>query len=359
MQNQRLDKYLQQKYPSLSRAYIKEQIQLGNFLVYPAKSDKVGAKQFNRVYPEQGRGVGKKVKPSYLLQQEDAVALAPDFKLSETENKILPNPSIKLAIIYEDDDVLVIDKPAGLSVHPRQDKNGLPLAEELENTLVSGLLAYYPAIANVGDKSTSPFPSPTLGEGKTFSFSPSPLEGEGWGGVNLRPGIVHRLDKDTSGVMIVAKNQNSFDWLKKQFKERLVSKKYLALACGHPKEKQGVIKTLLARAKNNPTKQKISTSEGKEAITEYQVIKKFKDYSLIEARPKTGRLHQIRVHLAHLGHPVAGDAKYGDKRLSAPLGLARQFLHAKELEIILPNQIKKNFIAPLPPDLENILQNIK
>jgi len=353
MQNQRLDKYLQQKYPNLSRAYIKEQIQLGNFLIN-----------------------GKLVKPSYLLRQEDTVALAPGFKLPEAENKILPNPKIKLHIIFENDDVLVTDKPAGLSAHPRQDKNGLPLTEEIESTLVSGLLAHHPAIANVGDFITSPQSSPLKGEEeKIISIQSPPFEGGEKEGVIfplLRPGIVHRLDKDTSGVMIIAKNQTSFVWLKKQFKERLVSKKYLALVHGCPKDKQGVIKTLLARAKNNPTKQKISTTEGKEAITEYQVIKEFKDYSLIEARPKTGRLHQIRVHLAHLGHPIAGDAKYGpaklasshaqrggDKQLSASLGLTRQFLHAQELEIVLPNQIKKTFIAPLPPDLENVLQNIK
>lgn len=343
----RLDKYLTNKYPNLSRAYIKGQIKLGNFLI--------GDKQ---------------VKSSYILREGDKVALAPGFSLPDA-GRILPNPNIKLNIIYEDNDVIVINKPARLSVHPRQDKNGLPLLSETDSTLVSGLLAYYPAIAAVGDS------------------------------LALRPGLVHRLDKDTSGVMIIAKNQTSFDWLKKQFANRLVSKKYIALVHGRLKEKRGEIKTLLARATENPTKQKvepwtqnsrsfypsedsqiqgqgeiphrrpltprnqiwpagagITIKKGKEAVTQYKVIREFKDYSLIEARPKTGRLHQIRVHLAHLGHPVAGDAKYGVKRLPSPPGLIRQFLHAQELKIALPNGQNKTLNAPLPAELESVLSTL-
>jgi len=336
----RIDKYLTTKYPNLSRVYIKNQIKLGNFLVGD-----------------------KKVKPFYELREGDSVALAPGFTLPDTA-QILPNPDIKLNIIFENNDVLVINKPAGLSVHPRQDKNGLPLLREIKTTLVSGLLAYYPAIANVGDPSTSSGQAPLL-----------------------RPGIVHRLDKDTSGVMIIAKNQNSFDWLKKQFKERQTAKKYLALVHGLLKNKDGEINTLLTRATGDPTKQKVislpallPSDEGRragwgvekdthttpsqsppqlrgrgklrEAITRYKVIKEIKGYSLLEVSPKTGRLHQIRVHLAHLGHPVAGDAKYGDKRLPILPGLSRQFLHAKELEIALPDGSKKTFLAPLPADLQ-------
>lgn len=297
----RLDKYLTNKYPNLSRVYIKNQIKLGNFLVS-----------------------GKIVKSFYALLEGDIVSLAPGFTLPIAK-QILPNPKIELDVLYEDADIIVINKPAGLAVHPRQDKNGLPLASEIDSTLVSGLLSYYPAIAAVGD-------------------SPA-----------LRPGLVHRLDKDTSGVMIITKNQSSFNWLKKQFKERQTTKKYLALVHGRLKEKQGTIKTLLARAKENPTKQKISKTEGKEAITEYRVIKEFKDYSLLEASPKTGRLHQIRVHLAHLGHPVAGDTKYGDKRLPALPGLSRQFLHAQELKITLPNGQENDFQASPPKELSDLL----
>lgn len=310
MEEQRVDKYLTTKYPNLSRAYIKNQIKLGNFLI--------GDKQ---------------VKPSYEMREGDQVALAPGFILPDA-TQILSNPNIKLDVIYENTDVIVINKPAGLSVHPRQDKNGLPLAQEIDNTLASGLLAYYPAIANIGD-----FPA-------------------------LRPGIVHRLDKDTSGVMIIAKNQNSFGWLKEQFKERKATKTYLALVHDLLKNKEGEIKTLLHRAVSDPTKQKISKTEGKEAITQYRVIKEFKNYSLLEVSPKTGRLHQIRVHLAHLGHTVVGDKKYGQPLKSDFKGdpksdfnelLIRQFLHAQELKITLPNGQKRTFKTPLPTDLQDIL----
>ena len=314
----RLDKFLAAQFPSLSRAYLKEQIKLGNILVN-----------------------GKKIKPSFSLRKNDQVEFAPGFILPESSRQILPNPAIKLKIIYEDNDVLVIDKPAGLAVHPRQNKNGAPLESEVSSTLVSGLLAYYPAMANVGDYNS---PQPPLN-----------LRG----GENIRPGLVHRLDKDTSGVLIIAKNQVSFDWLKNQFKERRVQKKYLALVQGAFKEKQGEIKTLLHRSQKDPTKQKISTKEGKEAITRYKVIKEFKKYTLLEVSPKTGRLHQIRVHLAWLGHPVAGDKKYGHKNQLLPSGLNRQFLHAAELKIILPNGQEKQFSSPLPEELTKILAQLE
>lgn len=318
----RLDKYLTNKYSALSRAYIKNQIKLGNFLVN-----------------------GKQAKSFYDLRESDLVAFAPGFSLPGT-TQILPNPDIKLNVIYEDQNVIVINKPAGLSVHPRQDKNGLPLLAEIDATLVSGLLAYYPAIATVGDQTPK-------GAGDPESKLPDVL---------IRPGLVHRLDKDTSGAMIIAKNQNSFDWLKKQFQDRLVSKKYIALVHGRLKEKNGVIQTRLSRSVKNPTKQKIAKDSGKEAVTEYRVIKEFKDYSLVEACPKTGRLHQIRVHLAYIGHPVAGDKKYGNHSLPEPAGLKRQFLHAAELKIALPGPPdgqEKLFTAPLPAELASLLEKMR
>jgi 23S rRNA pseudouridine1911/1915/1917 synthase len=297
---QRLDKFLTNQFPRYSRAFLKEQIKQGNFLVN-----------------------NKKVKPHYILSEKDKVGLAPNFSLPSAA-KLIPNYNINPTIIYEDSDILVINKPAGLSVHPRQDKNGLPLLQELDKTLVSGLLARYPEIVSVGD---------------------NPL---------LRPGIVHRLDKDTSGIMIVAKNQKSFLWLKKQFKDRLTIKKYLALVNGHLKKKGGEIKCYLKRSQN-PTKQKVS-KEGREAISQYKVIKEFKDYSLVEIIPKTGRFHQIRVQFAWLGHPVAGDTKYGSSRLL--IGSKRHFLHAKELSLSLPNGQIKTFSSPLPTDLKSILEKL-
>jgi len=352
----RFDKYITKHYSNLSRAYIKEQIKLGNILVYPVRSLKTEpgipqsgpqAKSPQKLkiktkYTWTSNGVNnKKVKPSYILREGDFVDFAPGFQFPKT-GQIQPNTNIKLNIIYENNDVIVIDKPAGLTVHPRQTKSGAPIDKELNNTLVSALLAYYPPLANVGDPSTS-------------------------SGQVIRPGIVHRLDKDTSGVMIVAKNQKSFDWLKKQFKERRVEKKYIALISGCPKEDQGALKTYLTRSATEPSKQKVISRTDKiiprenerEAITEYKVTQKFKDFCLIEASPKTGRLHQIRVQFAWLGHPVAGDTKYGRKNTPAPLGLKRQFLHATELETTLPDGQKKLFLSLLPQDLKSVLERLE
>jgi 23S rRNA pseudouridine1911/1915/1917 synthase len=302
----RLDKYLQQKHPSLSRDYIKEQIKAGNFLV----NDELA-------------------KPSYVLQENDEVKLTPGFTVPDaTITQILPNPEIKLKIIYEDNNILVINKPAGLAIHPRQNKNHAPLAEEINSTLISGLLAYYSPLKNVGDDPA------------------------------IRPGIVHRLDKDTSGIMIVAKNQPSFDWLKKQFQDRLAQKKYLALVNGIVKDEAGIINQPLARSQTDPTKQKISDN-GKPATTGYKVLQRFKDYTLLEVLPKTGRLHQIRVHLNFINHPVVGDKKYGSGHRLIPAGLTRQFLHATELKIILPDNTEKAFSAPLSDDLSNALQTLE
>ncbi len=302
---ERLDKFLAEKLPSFSRAHLKERIRLGRILVN-----------------------GKNIRrPFFLLREGDLVAFAPEFILPGTA-KLIPNPAIEFGIIYEDENIIVVDKPAGLSVHPRQKKDGSPLEKEVDATLVSGLLARYPEIKNVGDV---------------------PL---------LRPGIVHRLDKDTSGVLIVAKNQKNFDWLKKQFKQRQAEKKYLALVCGAPKNESGEIAQNLARSKSDPTKQKIA-KDGKIAITEYRILERFKNYSLLEAQPKTGRLHQIRVHLAWLGNPVAGDKKYGPRKQSAPKGLNRQFLHAKELKITLPDNQEKNFQSPLPAELQTVLSTLE
>ena len=298
----RLDKFIAQNFPQYSRVYLKEQIKQGNIFVN-----------------------GEIAKPSYELKEKDEITTALPTKDSL---KILPNPAIKLNIIFENDDVIVIDKPAGLSVHPRQDKNSLPLPQEIDSTLVSGLLAYYPLLIDVGDNP------------------------------QIRPGIVHRLDKDTSGVMIIAKNQNSFDWLKKQFQDRLAQKKYLVLVNGVMKNTAGIINQPLARSRTNPTKQKMS-ADGKPAITEYQVKQRFKNYTLLEAFPKTGRLHQIRVHLTSIGHPIVGDKKYGPGHRLTPPGLTRQFLHAKELEIILPSGQKRTFVAPLPIDLNAILKALE
>jgi len=240
--------------------------------------------------------------------------------------------NIPLNIIYEDKDIIVLNKQAGISVHPS--------VNEPRGTLVNALIAKYPEIKNVGDDP-------------------------------IRPGIVHRLDKDTSGLLVVAKDQKTFEFLKKEWQEGKVIKKYLALVWGHPKEKGEIISELTRSLKDfrkrmvvrlarrdalGPEKQKDKKIAGKTAITEYKVVKKFKDYSLIEVYPKTGRMHQIRVHFASLGHPVAGDKIYG-KSKKKPEGLTRQFLHAFYLKFSLPDG-PLAFEADLPVDLSSVLTEL-
>ncbi|PIZ88142.1 MAG: hypothetical protein COX91_01790 [Candidatus Nealsonbacteria bacterium CG_4_10_14_0_2_um_filter_39_15] len=172
---------------------------------------------------------------------------------------------------------------------------------------------------------------------------------------------IHRLDKDTSGIFLVAKNEKALEFFQKQFQERKVEKKYLALVVGNLKNKEGEIKTLLGRSPKDPRKQKVylphePQNEGKrEAVTRYKVLQRFKDYDLIEVKPETGRKHQIRAHFTYLGHPVAGDKLYGFKGQVCPKGLKRQFLHASYLKIELPNGEIKEFQSELPNELKTKL----
>jgi len=176
---------------------------------------------------------------------------------------------------------------------------------------------------------------------------------------------VHRLDKDTSGIFLIAKNDKSLEFFQKQFKERRVEKKYLALVTGSLKNKEGEIRTLLGRSPGDRRRQKVYLpnepgSQGKrEATTRYKVLKKIENYTLIEAVPETGRKHQIRAHFAYSGHPIAGDKLYGFKNQPNPKGLRRQFLHASYLKIKLPDGEIKSFNSGLPEDLILCLQNLK
>jgi 23S rRNA pseudouridine1911/1915/1917 synthase len=176
---------------------------------------------------------------------------------------------------------------------------------------------------------------------------------------------VHRLDKDTSGVLVIAKNDKALEFLQKQFKNRETLKQYLALVVGHAKDKNGEIETLLGRAPGDRRKQKVylpndPNSEGKRiATTNYRVLEKFENYDLIEVEPKTGRKHQIRTHMAYLSHPIAGDKLYGFKNQPTPEGLKRQFLHAEYLKITMPDGEEKEFRSDLPEDLKSVLEKLK
>ena len=179
------------------------------------------------------------------------------------------------------------------------------------------------------------------------------------------PRRVHRLDKDTSGILLVAKNDKALEFFQKQFKERRIKKKYLCLVIGNLKNKEGEIKTLLGRSPKDRRKQKVFLPQepgalGKrEAITKYKVLERFKNYDLIEVEPKTGRKHQIRAHFSYLGHPIAGDKLYGFKNQPCPEGLNRQFLHASYLKIKLPDGQEREFKSDLPEDLKLCLINLK
>ena len=223
-------------------------------------------------------------------------------------------------VIYEDENFLAINKPAGLLVHAVRSKE-----HGKESTVVDWLLARYPEIKTVGD---------------------DPAE---------RPGIVHRLDKDTSGVMLVAKNQKTFEYLKSLFQKREVQKTYLALVWGTLKTKSGVINAPIGIRSGSVKRSVRSEKMAKEAVTEWRVVKLFDSgYSLLEVKPKTGRTHQIRVHLASIGHPVVGDRLYGRRRVinnsitNDPTADNRLMLHALSIEFTAPDG-KRTRLEAEPP----------
>jgi len=176
---------------------------------------------------------------------------------------------------------------------------------------------------------------------------------------------VHRLDKDTSGVFLVAKNDKALEFFQKQFKEKKVQKKYTALVVGHLKSDEGEIETLIGRSPGDRRKQKVylpqePAAQGKrKAITKYKVLQRFENYDLIEITPETGRKHQIRTYFSYLGHPVVGDKLYGFKNQPKPKGLKRQFLHANYLKLKLPSGQEKEFKSDLPEDLKEVLNYLK
>lgn len=244
-------------------------------------------------------------------------------KKIKSEKKHHDSPDVfsdNIKIIYEDENILVIDKPAGLVVQPEQSK--------ISTTLIDYLLKIRPEIKDVGEDP-------------------------------VRPGLVHRLDKNTSGLMIIAKNNQVFAELKRKFQEHKIQKTYTALVIGQLKEKEGIIDKPIGRGKSR-VKQSTTFIVTKErpAITKYKVIKEYSQFSLVEAYPKTGRMHQIRVHFASIGHPIAADNLYGFKRQPKIEGLNRQFLHASAIEFELFGK-KYHFKADLPNDLQEALNQLK
>lgn len=236
-------------------------------------------------------------KPSIKVNPGDIIAI--DYDFSQT-NEI---PDIKLEILYQDDDCLVVVKPEGLLTHSKGRFN--------PEATVSSFIRQYTT-----------------------------------GMQDNRGGIVHRLDRVTSGLLICAKNQAAMDWLQKQFAERKVNKTYLAVVSGRPAQDEALIDMPIERNPKKPQTFRVGPN-GKPAKTIYKVIASNSKHSLVELHPETGRTHQLRVHLSQIGHPIVGDVLYGGEAAD------RTYLHAQELEIVLPNRQKHKFTAPLPQEFNS------
>ena len=291
----RLDKVLVKEFTNLSRSQIEHLIKKEGVIINTQKI----------------------LKPSYKLKGGEMVLINWDLE----PKTLQPNPEIKLNILFENDDFMVINKQPNLSVHP--------LRVIDMNTLVNGLLSYYPEIRDVGEDL-------------------------------MRPGIVHRLDKDTSGVMLVAKNNDSFMELKEMFKKHSIQKTYVTLVYGKMKNMEGEIRAPIAKSEQKFNRRKVSFQNPNKslmAITNYKVLKEFKETSLLEVLPLTGRTHQIRVHLASLSNFVIGDKEYGSSKINKDFPIEGQFLHAKKLEFVWKGQ-NMTFEADLPENLQKCLNYV-
>ncbi|MFV4932963.1 RluA family pseudouridine synthase [Lactobacillus delbrueckii subsp. allosunkii] len=277
---QRLDKYLAGEMTNLSRSRIKELVQAGEVLVN-----------------------GKKSKVSYKVQKGDLIQVT----VLPLEPLKLEAENIPLDIVYEDEDVIVVNKPQGMAVHPA--------AGHPSHTLVNALLYH------------------------TRDLADSP---EGF-----RPGIVHRIDKDTSGLLMVAKNAAARESLEKQLAAKSNKRQYLAIVHGNFAEEEGTIDAPIGR---NPKdrKQMAVVEKGKSAVTHFKVLEQYQGYSLVECQLETGRTHQIRVHMAYIGHPLAGDPLYGPRKTLPGHG---QFLHAKTLGFEQPSTGEWLEFSVQPPEI--------
>ena len=286
----RVDKFLADRLPEISRSQIKGIIESGGVTLDGVILDKAGTKA----------KTGDVI--TIIVTNEESDGLVPE--------------EIPLEIIYEDQSVIVVNKEAGMVVHPG--------AGNSSGTLVNALLAYYPPIRDVGEED--------------------------------RPGVVHRLDKDTSGVVIFAKTDKAYKWLVNQFKKRNTEKAYLALVDGKPPTPTGRIEAPIIRDQKERTRMTVGLQgQGKQAVSEYFTLEEFQKHTYLEVHPITGRTHQIRVHLSYLDMPVVGDTLYGKRHPS--IDLERFFLHAKSLAIKLPGErVARKFNADLPEALLNILE---
>jgi len=299
-QGRRLDQFLSEADLHLSRSQAKKLIEEGTILLNQ-----------------------KPTKPSTHLKRGDIVS---GVLLKPEPLALSPEP-LPLTILYEDSSIIVVDKPAGMVVHPAY---GNP-----SGTLVNALLYYCKDLAGIN-------------------------------GI-IRPGIVHRLDKDTSGVMVVAKDDQAYHELAKQFKNRTVEKAYMAIAYGQFSKEEGLIDSAIGRHPNQRKRMSTRTKRGRMAITRWRVIERFDVFTLLEIFPQTGRTHQIRVHLSSIGHPILGDPMYGRKGRPGAIHdpmlrecirrINRQALHAHRLAFRHPQTEKRvEFESPIPHDIRNVLE---
>lgn len=252
-----------------------------------------------------------------LTEGDEVVVDAPDVA---AEQGLRPDPEVAVDLVYADDDVIVVDKSPDLVVHPG--------AGHGSGTLVQGLLARFPELAGVGEPD--------------------------------RPGIVHRLDRGTSGLLVVARTQQAYEGLVAALSAREVTREYVALVWGHPESPRGLIDAPIGRSAREPTRMAVS-NRGREARTRYEVEATYDEpapVALLTCRLETGRTHQIRVHLAAIGHPVVGDARYDGAREAIPL--ERPFLHAARLAFAHPVTGEPlDLTSPLPPDLAQVLGTLR
>ena len=285
----RLDVFLSENQTEFSRSHLKRLIELGHASVN-----------------------GSQAQAKYRIKTGDRIVLI----IYPPSKSGIDAESIPLKIIYEDEAMLVVDKPAGMVVHPAPG--------HAKGTLVNALLNHCSDLSGIG-------------------------------GVE-RPGIVHRLDKDTSGIVLIAKNEIAHRSLASQFKNRKVKKTYLALVRGVVKSASGIIETSIGRHKTNRKKMTATINQGRQAETRYKVLETLGHFSYLQLFPKTGRTHQIRVHLASIHHPVLGDKLYGGIITGSYLKMSRQALHAHRIEINHPvSEQPLVFEAPIPPDINNYL----
>ncbi len=284
--------------------------------VFLARLDGTLSRSYIQRLIAEGRATvgGRSVKPRYQLRAGEMVTV--DVPAPEPVN-VMPE-TIPIDILYEDEDVIVVNKARGMVVHPA--------AGVFHGTLVNALLAHCKDLSGINGA--------------------------------LRPGIVHRLDKETSGIMIAAKNDAAHRSLAEQIQTKTAQRVYWAILVGNIREEEGVIHGAIGRSAKDRQKMAVVRENGKEATTKFRILERFGDYTLAECRLMTGRTHQIRVHMAYIGHPVLGDRKYGTKK--CPFAIEGQALHSKTLSFSHPRTGERmEFSAPLPEDMASILLQLR